>query len=80
MKKLARIFLALSTMLGALAAFGQGTFAQTGVEEFTGNIISFNGPRVQIAPFTLKINRWTTDEQANNALAILQANGRRIAL
>lgn len=55
---------------------GQTAYAQNTGEEFTGNIISFNGPRVRTSSFTLRIERLTTDEQANQNLAVLRDQGQ----
>jgi hypothetical protein len=54
----------------------QANYAQKGAEEFTGNIFSYNGPRVETANFSLKINHWTSDEQATENLSILQNDGQ----
>lgn len=75
MKKLTKILLSFSALC-FLVLLSQGANAQTRIEEYNGNIISFNGARVQTAPFTLKINRWTSDEQANQNLSILQNDGQ----
>ena len=69
------------SLIGALAIgltliFASGAEAQNRMEEYTGNIISFNGPQVQTSTFTLKFDRLTTDEQAKLNLAILRKDGQ----
>lgn len=51
---------------------GRTAYGQNAGEEFTGDIISFNGPKVRTARFTLRIERLTTDEQSNQNLAVLR--------
>ena len=51
--------------------------AANAVEEYTGTVISFNGPRTQTAFFTLRINSLTSDEQATANLATLRDKGQR---
>lgn len=48
--------------------------AQT--EEYSGNVISFNGPRTRTAFFTLRINGRTSDEQARRFLGTLRNDGQ----
>jgi hypothetical protein len=57
----------------------QGRSAQ-GREEYTGTVISYNGPRLATAFFTLKINNQTSDAQAAEYLGVLQQNGQTRAL
>jgi hypothetical protein len=45
-------------------------------QEFTGNLISINGPGVGTGTFTLRINSLTSDQQARNFLGILRDNGQ----
>lgn len=52
--------------------------AQT--EEYRGNLISYNGPRVQTAFFNLRINGLTSDAQASEYLGVLQNGGQQRAL
>lgn len=54
--------------------------ASRGDEEYTGTAISFNGPRVATDFFNLRINGETSNEQANQYLAVLQQNGQDKAL
>ena len=54
----------------------QAANAQAGYQEFTGNLTSFNGPQVRTAFFTLRIKNLTSDEQANQDLAVLQDSGQ----
>lgn len=62
-------------------AFGQNNRAATGGrEEFTGSIISFNGPRTATAFFNLRLNGRTSDEQARQYLNILRRDGQSKAL
>lgn len=50
--------------------------AQTKPESFTGNIISFNGPRVRSGNFNLRINGQTPDNEANALRDMLESNGQ----
>lgn len=59
--------------------FGQTAQAQAD-ETYTGTIISYNGPRLRTASFTLRITGRTTDEQARQYLSILQENGQKKTL
>ena len=62
-------------------AFGQNNRAATGGrEEFTGSIISFNGPRTATAFFNLRLNGRTSDEQARQYLNVLKNRGHSSAL
>jgi hypothetical protein len=54
--------------------------ARAGKEEYTGSIISFNGPRTATAFFNLQITGQTSDEQARQYLNILRDDGQREAL
>lgn len=68
-------------IIGLMAIFSIFTLsqlsnAQTRVENYSGNIISFNGPRVRTANFDLRINKWTSDAQANENLSVLQSGGQ----
>lgn len=60
----------------SIILLSQANYAQNRTEEYTGNIISYNGPRVETGNFTLRINSLTTDEQANRNLSILQSDGQ----
>jgi hypothetical protein len=63
----------------ALFFLGQTIQAQTSpanAEEYTGSIISFNGPRTRTAFFTLRINRQTSTEQARRFLTTLREDGQ----
>lgn len=74
-RKCLRVFLAFS----ALFFLGQTIQAQTSpanAGEYTGNIISFNGPRTRTAFFTLRINRQTSTEQARCFLICLRGDGQ----
>lgn len=83
MKNIKEIFIGLAVVC-TVFIFGQATNAQTVrnskgspmVREFTGDIFSFNGPRIETANFTLKINKWTPDEQAKANLAVLKNDGQ----
>ena len=62
-------------------AFGQTNRTTTGgTEEFTGSIISFNGPRTATAFFNLRLNGRTSDEQARQYLNVLRQDGQSRAL
>jgi len=62
-------------------AFGQTNRpAKVGAEEFSGSIISYNGPQVATAFFNLKLNARTPDEQARQYLNILKNRGQSNAL
>ena len=62
-------------------ALGQNNRAATGGrEEFTGSIISFNGPRTATAFFNLRLNGRTSDEQARQYLNVLRQDGQSRAL
>lgn len=54
--------------------------ATGGTEEYTGNIISFNGPQVATAFFNLRLIGRTADEQARQYLNILRQDGQSRAL
>jgi hypothetical protein len=54
----------------------QSTFAQERYEEYTGTILSFNGPRLRSDFFTLRIKNLTSDEQATNNRAMLRTKGQ----
>lgn len=60
------------------------TFLQTAkaqnIETYTGTIISYNGPRLRTATFTLRITGRTTDEQARQYLEILEKDGQQKTL
>ena len=70
-KIIAGLFLIFSVFL-----LNQLTNAQTQVQRYTGNIISFNGPRAETTNFTLRINKETSDDQAKENLSILQVDGQ----
>ncbi len=75
-----KIFVALFAFCTVLLA-GQAINAQqqttaAGREEFTGSVISYNGPRVASAFFNLTINNQTTNEQAVSFLNTLQQDGQ----
>lgn len=55
---------------------GTAAHAQNKPEEFNGEIISFNGPGLRTARFTLRIKSFTTDGQANQNLAVLRDKGQ----
>ncbi len=59
--------------------FMQTAKAQT-AETYTGTIISYNGPRLRTATFTLRISGRTTDEQAKQYLDILEKDGQQKTL
>jgi hypothetical protein len=65
------VFLAVCSML----LLNQTTGAQAR-EEYTGNLISFNGPRLVTAFFNLRINGRTSDDQARRYLGVLQESGQ----
>lgn len=52
----------------------------TGREEYSGTVISFNGPRTATAFFNLRLNGRTSDEQARQYLNILRDDGQDRAL
>lgn len=60
------------------------TFLQTAkaqnIETYTGTIISYNGPRLRTATFTLRVSGRTTDEQARQYLEILEKDGQQKTL
>lgn len=66
-------------LLCALILSFQTASAQAN-EEYTGSIISLNGPTVRTAFFTLRINGRTSDEQARQYLEVLQDAGQNRAL
>ena len=68
--------LVLSFALCAVCLLSKTTDAQKPVAEYTGNLIAYNGPRVQTASFTLRMKNWTSDDQANQNLVILQEGGQ----
>jgi hypothetical protein len=78
MKEKGKIFVVLLA-LGSMLWFNQAAQAQAR-EEFTGSLISFNGPRLQTAFFTLRISGQTSDDEARRYLGILQENGQDRAL
>lgn len=49
-------------------------------EQYNGTVISYNGPRVATAFFTLEITGQTSDEQARGYLATLRDRGQDAAL
>ncbi|HEX9928877.1 MAG TPA: hypothetical protein VGB02_10105 [Pyrinomonadaceae bacterium] len=62
-------------------AFGQNNRTATGgAEEFTGSIISYNGPQVATAFFNLRLNGRTSDEQSRQYLNVLKNRGQSNAL
>lgn len=73
-----RVFVVLLALC-AMLTINQTTTAQAR-EEYRGNLISYNGPRLQTAFFNLKITGLTSDQQANNYLGILQSRGQQQAL
>lgn len=75
MRNIQKIYIGLAAFC-LMILLNQATQAQNRMEEYSGNIFSYNGPRVETANFNLKINRWTTDEQANKNLSILQNDGQ----
>lgn len=60
-------------------SFLQTAKAQT-AETYTGTIISYNGPRLRTALFTLRITGRTNDEQARQYLDILEKDGQQKTL
>lgn len=60
----------------SIILLSQANYAQSRTEEYAGNIISYNGPRLETGDFTLRINRLTSDEQANRNLSVLQSDGQ----
>lgn len=63
------------------SAFGQNNrSAASGTEEFTGSLISFNGPRMATGFFTLRLTGRTSDELARQYLNILREDGQTKAL
>lgn len=54
--------------------------AASGTEEFTGSIISFNGPRTATGFFNLRLNGRTSEEQARQYLNVLREDGQTKAL
>ncbi|MDQ4120431.1 MAG: hypothetical protein M3209_03185 [Acidobacteriota bacterium] len=81
-RKSAIVLLAVLTFVWS----NQNAFAQnnrnttSGMEEFTGSIISYNGPRVATAFFNLRLNGRTSDEQARQYLNVLRQDGQSRAL
>ena len=62
-------------------AFGQtNRTATVSAEEFTGSIISYNGPQVATAFFNLRLNGRTSDEQSRQYLNVLKNRGQSNAL
>lgn len=64
----------------ALFAFGQARAQNSAGEEYTGSLISFNGPRTATAFFNLKITGRTSDEAARRYLNVLDNEGQQQAL
>ena len=78
MKNTGKIFVVLLAFCSGLF-FNQSVSAQAR-DEFTGSLISYNGPQLQTAFFTLRINGQTSDADARRYLGILQENGQDRAL
>lgn len=73
-KKFAAICLTFLTIIfSASASFAQDVAR----EEFSGGVISFNGPRTQTGLFTLRLTGRTSDTQAKEFLGILADQGQR---
>jgi len=67
-------FLSIILLIFAILLFLQ--IPATAQEEYTGSIISFNGPRLRTAYFTLRLTGLTSDEKAQNFLSILKNDGQ----
>lgn len=84
MNKLQKCFLILLALFALVwsnqNAFAQNNRATTGREEYTGNIISFNGPQIATGFFTLRLNGRTSDEQSRQYLGVLKDRGQSEAL
>jgi hypothetical protein len=94
MNKLQKYSVILLVFL-VLISISQNAFGQTGRgqnnraqqnaasgarEEYNGSVISFNGPRLATAFFTLRLNGQTSDEQARQYLGVLKDRGQDSAL
>ena len=75
MNKSPKFFVVLFAIC-AIFGLQQAVNAQTASEEYSGNIISFNGPQVETAFFTLRVNKLTSTEDRNRYLGILRDNGQ----
>lgn len=76
MSSLQKIFFVFFVVC-SLVCLGQTASAQrTATEEYTGNIISYNGPRVTTSFFTLRINGQTSNQDATRFLGILRDEGQ----
>ena len=71
-----RTSLVVLTACCSILFLQQSTSAQTPYAEYTGNLISFNGPGVRTAFFTLRVKSVTSDEQADQNRTILQNDGQ----
>lgn len=78
-KSLAVLFVFCTLFLFTQSADAQraGRRAAAANESYTGNAISFNGPRTATAFFNLRINGQTSDEQARQFLNTLKRDGQR---
>ncbi len=77
-----KILVLLTCLFGSIL-LSQTVIAQnatTAREEYQGTAISFNGPRTVTAFFNLTINGQTSNEQAQQYLAILDDKGQAAAL
>lgn len=81
-RKCTIVLLALLTLVWTNQnVFGQNNRNTTvGTEEFTGSIISFNGPQVATGFFNLRLNGRTSDEQTRQYLNVLRQDGQTRAL
>ena len=79
MSKLQKILSVLFVFCSLFCA-SQTIYAQErgggAVEEYNGNIISYNGPRVRTAFFTLRISGQTSNQDASRFLGILRDEGQ----
>lgn len=81
MKTFQKIFTVLFAFCAIFLSFQTANAQRTAAnEEFTGSVISFNGPRTQTAFFTLRITGRTSDEQAREFLSTLKNNGQESLL
>jgi hypothetical protein len=74
--KYAKSFLVVMFACCSLFLLNQSTNAQSTTQEITGNLVSFDGPGLRTAFFTLRIKSLTSDKQANQNRAILQEGGQ----
>ncbi len=74
--KYAKSFLVVVFACCSMFLLNQSTNAQNTTQEFSGTLISFNGPEVRSVFFTLRIKSLTSDEQANQNRTLLQEGGQ----